>query len=349
MENKLQLIFDPWFMRQRGGIGRDSRAIYREINQNNLFELASSNRKIKLYNWAFSRKFLSIFAGFGFGVYINIGQADAFLESQISGFRLKNRSKIRIIRLHDIFPYTNPEWFRKISASSFNQSLKKIVNFPNTIFLCNSEVTLKNLKKAFPKNKINAIIYPCFVDDLNSMQCYQCKACQNNLESTDKYYVMVGTIEPRKDYNFILRCLDVMGESRPKIIIVGKKGWKCRGILKKFKLEGRVLWFEDCCDGKLREILKNAIGFISTSLDEGFNIPASEARLLGKELFLRDIEIHRLIHDGAAHFFNSETDLASLLVDHKKKHPSLVNSQKIIAFPAEEIFNMYKDLRKFSS
>jgi glycosyltransferase involved in cell wall biosynthesis len=50
------------------------------------------------------------------------------------------------------------------------------------------------------------------------------------------------------------------------------------------------------CDGARLEITKNASIFMSVSHDEGFGMPAAEARSLGVKLVLADIPIYREIH-----------------------------------------------------
>ena len=100
----------------------------------------------------------------------------------------------------------------------------------------------------------------------------------------------------------------------------------------------------------------HSAGFISTSIDEGFNIAAAEAKLLQKELFLRDIEIHRLNHDGTAHFFDSVNDLCALFNNYKNKDFNYLNKKSLATnsskslnnFPSADILNMYYNFKKFN-
>jgi hypothetical protein len=100
-----------------------------------------------------------------------------------------------------------------------------------------------------------------------------------------------------------------------------------------------VLWIDDCCDGSLSQLYIDSLAFISTSKDEGFNIPAFEARQLGKPIYLRDIDVHHEFHDSYAKFFSSEDEFLHVLMaennfskllpaDHLKHEPS--SSENVI-------------------
>jgi glycosyltransferase involved in cell wall biosynthesis len=96
-------------------------------------------------------------------------------------------------------------------------------------------------------------------------------------------------------------------DESPKLVIVGKYGWKQSKVfedLKSLRIDAKVVYIEECCDSALKILFENASAFVSASLDEGFNIPAAEARSLGVPLILTDIAVHQEIHRGNAYFFD---------------------------------------------
>jgi glycosyltransferase involved in cell wall biosynthesis len=109
---------------------------------------------------------------------------------------------------------------------------------------------------------------------------------------------MVGTIEPRKNYEQAFRIQASSGEL-PLLVIVGRKGWKSKKVLTRLLSLKNVLWISGACDGSLLEMFQKANCYISTSLNEGFNIPASEAMHLGTPMILSDIPIHQELYPAA--------------------------------------------------
>ncbi|MDI9712574.1 hypothetical protein QM261_18810, partial [Acinetobacter baumannii] len=51
---------------------------------------------------------------------------------------------------------------------------------------------------------------------------------------TPPYFVMLGTIEPRKNHWFMLhiwrRLVEQMGETAPKLVVIGRRGWECENV-----------------------------------------------------------------------------------------------------------------------
>lgn len=64
-------------------------------------------------------------------------------------------------------------------------------------------------------------------------------------------------------------------------------------------------------DGELNLWLSECSVLISSSLDEGLNLPIAEALARGAEVACSDIAVHREFYDGAVHFF-CPTDVASI-------------------------------------
>ena len=161
----------------------------------------------------------------------------------------------------------------------------------------------------------------CRLPQTIPIQCGSCQACLSiNTAQANRYFLSVGTIEPRKNYSFALstwKKLVYSHENFPNLVIVGRPGWKTRRLQKElrsaYKLQ--VLWFFDCCDGALEKLYERAEAVISFSLAEGFDLPPMEARQRHqKPLILSDIPVHREFHEGSAKFFNNETELIKILV-----------------------------------
>lgn len=220
-----------------------------------------------------------------------------YFQSQVSPIyvRNKDRNLRSIVRVHDLFPITNPEWFQKSSVIHFKKSLSKVRD--STIFVPNSISTMNTLKEYFGSKSEDFLYFnvPCYsMIKKNSVKCGVCKACMMDIP-TEKYLLMVGTIEPRKNY---VRFIEAWGKSNirkniSKLVIIGQPGWKYEDIKSKILETDNVHWIQDSCDYQLNEYYKKCNIFVSASLNEGYDIPLDEARFYKKQTILSDIEVHK--------------------------------------------------------
>ena len=229
----------------------------------------------------------------------------------VSNLNLPKSSNSRtMVRLHDVFPITNPNWFHGYQAHLFEKNLNNLQK-NGAIFFCDSHFSKNSLDTLY-KGKVLSLVVPCYIAELSSNQCLRCTGCSyTKLKKT--YFLSVGTIEPRKDYLFLMKSLEFVKDQSIDFVVVGKMGWKSKSTKKKMNESKAIKHLNDCCDGSLKELYKNARGFIRTSNQEGFNLPAMEARKIGIPLILRSNFVHKELHMTAAYFFESETDLAEIL------------------------------------
>jgi hypothetical protein len=101
------------------------------------------------------------------------------------------------------------------------------------------------------------------------------------------------------------------------MVIIGTPGWKSEGIQNELSqlASQNLKWIKNCCDGALGYLYENSKCFVSASMNEGFNLPALEARTnYGLPLLLSDIQVHREVHADQAKYFNNSADLHELLL-----------------------------------
>jgi glycosyltransferase involved in cell wall biosynthesis len=187
----------------------------------------------------------------------------------------------------------------------------------NSIFLCDSMATQRDLIDLCGDRKVLSFVVPCQIQSEITNQCTRCFACKNiqNL-SSGNYFLSVGTIEPRKNYALALETWGSFGGSGPSLLIVGKPGWKTKDLQKRLKSAKKlgITWINECCDGALETLYSNCKGLISFSFAEGFDLPPMEVRQRhSKPLLLSDIPVHREFHSDSAVFFTKSSDLLDLL------------------------------------
>jgi len=135
-------------------------------------------------------------------------------------------------------------------------------------------------------------------------------------------FLCVGTIEPRKNYDFIISAFEKLWEIdyQCNLTIVGKKGWKCKSLINRIitheKFNKTLFWLNDVSDYQLKELYLQADTLIAASIDEGFGLPLVEAISFGTPIFCNDIEIFREVTKGKARFFNGD-DIDAFSIDLK--------------------------------
>lgn len=98
------------------------------------------------------------------------------------------------------------------------------------------------------------------------------------------YILSVGTIEPRKNFGFLVDAFDRIKNPDVELVIVGRPGWKCEPIFEKFKnakKASRIRHLASVEDADLAAIYAGAELYATTSLYEGFGFTPLEAMQCG--------------------------------------------------------------------
>lgn len=211
---------------------------------------------------------------------------------------------IIIQRLHDLFPITNSHWFTFRSIISFRLAFKYLKR-KEVIYVANSAFTRAVAAKYISQEKI--LIHYCKDTLQVSSRCNDCQGCRFSLNS--QFCLFVGTIEPRKNYQIVP---DIASKFKDlDFVVVGRSGWKYFDTLQNLSLVPNITYLGECCDYSLDKLYRECKAFISTSQQEGFNIPALEAQNRGAKLILSNIPVHREIFEGVAFFCDTIEDFVN--------------------------------------
>jgi glycosyltransferase involved in cell wall biosynthesis len=222
---------------------------------------------------------------------------DVYFQSQICPINVvrSNKNETQVVRVHDLFPVTNPEWFTKTAVYHFRAGLYSIPE--ESLLVANSSYTLMKLEEVLGSsfNRFHTAIVPCKTQIKESfLLCGKCKLCLNNMDPKN-FLLAVGTVEPRKNYGRMLKAweLSKLRLGGVRLVIVGRNGWKQDNLLRKLKNTEGVYYVDSVCDFQLNKLYFQSLGFISTSLDEGYNMSLDEAISFQKPCLLSSIDVHR--------------------------------------------------------
>jgi len=199
------------------------------------------------------------------------------------------KSTKKLVTIHDLVWSRVPETLPKSKLLAERILMPLAVRSADHI-ICVSKTTKRQLIEKFSasKNKCEVI--------LNGFDTQLSPKTEAHRQSN--VYISVGTLEPRKNYETLIqefdRYLDLGGSKQ--LIIIGKKGWSYKTIyqtLDKIRNKGKIKIVCDVDDDALDQFYRTSAGFISTSLDEGFGLPAIEAHARGCSLLLSNISIYQ--------------------------------------------------------
>ncbi len=123
------------------------------------------------------------------------------------------------------------------------------------------------------------------------------------------YLLAVGTLEPRKDHDTILRGFEEAWHQGVDValVIVGKTGWNVEALVSRLEKHAeagrRLFWIQHANDGDLGMLIKGTAALIQASKSEGFGLPIVEAGSQGIPLLLSDLPVFREIAGNEATYF----------------------------------------------
>ncbi len=127
--------------------------------------------------------------------------------------------------------------------------------------------------------------------------------------------IMVGTVEPRKGHDQVLKAVELlwMIGVAVNLVIVGKKGWMVDQLAKQIaehkKLGNSLFWYENVSDEALQKLYTLADGMLMASEGEGFGLPLIEAAQHGCPILSRDLPVFREVAGDHATYFKGKSRL----------------------------------------
>lgn len=208
---------------------------------------------------------------------------------------LRRRGVRPIFVIHDLIPLTHPEYCRPGERDRHLRRMRHALSFAHGI-IANSRHTLNLLEQFATEARLR--MPPAVVAHL-APGLPAIAPGPRPLESP--YFVVLGTIEPRKNHVLLLqvwrRLIERLGASAPRLVIVGQRGWECEHVVDLLEraewLRGWVLEVAECTDAQLVTFLHHARALLFPSFAEGFGLPVVEALALGLPVMASDLPVFR--------------------------------------------------------
>jgi len=219
---------------------------------------------------------------------------------------LRQKGLRPVFMVHDVIPVTHPEYCRPREQQRHARRLDAMLSAASAV-VTNSRATLRGLTE-YAVNR-GLTMPPATAAPLAATP-FEASADIRPLAAP--YFVMLSTIEPRKNHSMILqvwrRLIQQHGANAPRLVIVGQRGWECENVLDLLErcdlLRGFVLEKSVCSDAELAAYLRHAEALLFPSFVEGYGLPLVEALSLGVPAIASDLPVFREVADDVPEYLD---------------------------------------------
>jgi len=122
------------------------------------------------------------------------------------------------------------------------------------------------------------------------------------------YFLILGTIEGRKNHELLLAIWRSLPSDGPTLVIIGRRGWRCESVINDLdndpQLVGKILELSNCSDEQLATWLKHARALLFPSHVEGYGMPLVEALCFGVPVIASNLAVFQEIAGNIPEYLN---------------------------------------------
>jgi len=218
----------------------------------------------------------------------------------------------------------------------------------SNLILANSKHTAKDIASVFPfaQGKTKTIL-------LGRDENFEPVSTRNFLDEngwTAPYFLITGTIEPRKNIETLLEAYRLFREkieTKVLLLIVGEKGWKTKRIFQKIEnhlYKGDIVLTGFIEKEQLIEVYSKALALVYPSFYEGFGFPVLEAIACGTRVICANNSSLPEVAGSLGYYFDPnkvQELLAHLLMINKKPVTSITEKESLTQQAQNFSWNKY--------
>jgi glycosyltransferase involved in cell wall biosynthesis len=197
--------------------------------------------------------------------------------------------------IHDLIPITHPELSRAGEADKHRIRMRAALEHCAGIIV-NSQATLDELESFAKSTSLR--LPPSLVAHLGAPSDWPSRS---EPPIADPYFVVVGTIEARKNHHLLLqlwrRLHAARGAATPKLVLLGQRGWEIEHVVDLLErndaIRTTVIEKSNVTDEELARWVAHARALLFPSLVEGYGLPLVEALALGIPVVASDLPVFR--------------------------------------------------------
>ncbi|MES2657373.1 MAG: glycosyltransferase family 1 protein [Verrucomicrobiota bacterium] len=231
-------------------------------------------------------------SGCFFGISHSMLGRTAYLAALARHPKLK-----RVMFIHDTIPCDFPEYCRELEGPKHLLRLRNTFRYA-THLVVNSEYTARRMdhwREIMGAPELPVAVIPIGVDP--GLLAHDDEAVSPAAPKRP-YFVVLGTIEPRKNHALLLHLWrdfaeNLPPEEIPELLIVGRRGWDNEALFRILdrceSLRPHVREMNNVLDADLWPLLRGARAMLFPSFVEGWGMPLVEALAMGVPVIGSDI------------------------------------------------------------
>lgn len=222
---------------------------------------------------------------------------------------LKSAGDLKLVFfVHDILPSLFPHFFTRKDAELYHRRMENAARLADAIIM-NSRTTAESFQSRFGGTPgVGKVI----VAPLGISRPADVSTGREIVEPP--YFVMLGTIEPRKNHRLVLdlwlELHRAFGPSTPRLLVIGERGWKNGDVVETFaedaRRQGHIRECGHMSDAAVAHVLKGASALLLPSLAEGYGLPLVEALASGTPVLCSDLPVFREVGGAVPDFLDPE-------------------------------------------
>ncbi len=212
-----------------------------------------------------------------------------------------SRAFRQVCMIHDMGPFLYGHMKAKKDTDLWVERIKTVVKNADCI-VTNSNSTKNDLISIFPQTMKKVFVTPLGIDHF---------AAEQNTKKSGKHILNVGTVEPRKNIDGLLKAYSALNARRdiPPLVIAGMDGFRAgeyKNLAVDLKISHKVRFTGYISDKELINLYSEAICLVHPAHHEGFGFTVPEAFTWGLPVVASD-------SGGMGEFFSE----AAWMVDPK--------------------------------
>lgn len=259
--------------------------------------------------------------------YLNVGHTG--LDKAGHREWIKRTGVLPFYFVHDLIPLTHPEYCRPGEPEKHLRRMTALLTLGAGV-IANSRDTLNELA-VFAGLQQALHMPPGLVAPLGVGNGLATGAQAERVTLPGRpYFVMLGTIEGRKNHLLILniwaQLARRLGTACPQLVVIGQRGWESEQAVdmldRSEAIRGHVIELSRCGDAQLAAYMANARALLFPSFVEGYGLPLVEALAAGTPVIASNLSVFR--------------ELAGEIPDYLSPVDGLGWSQAIEAYARED-------------
>lgn len=226
-------------------------------------------------------------------------------------------AKPAVVTVHDLAIYEHPEWFPPKQDFSVRVLVPRSLQKAKQIIAV-SRSTAHDIEKQFhvPKQRVT-VIHEGY-EPAKAPSKLAIHALRKRLKLQEKYFLYIGTLEPRKNIAGMIAAFDALVRRKPKkyknvqLVLAGAKGYQFIENYKAIQAvqAGSIRYVGYLSQRDKQALLHGAVAFVFPSLYEGFGLPVVEAMAAGTPVITSNVASLPEVVGKAAVTINPQSSLA---------------------------------------